>query len=71
MFVIESAIYKAAHNGIDPTEIQKINLLKEGDEFHSTKTFNCNAVRCYEELDQRYLFEKIFSEIDEFNSKIN
>ena len=73
MFVIESAIYKAAHvMGIDPAEIQKINLLKEGDEFpFGQKTFNCNAVKCYDELNERYPFEKIYQEIDGFNSKNN
>ncbi len=71
MFVIESAIYKAAQvMGIDSTEIQKINLLKEGDEFlFGQKTFNCNAVKCYDGLYERYPFEKIKQEIDQFNSK--
>lgn len=70
MFVIESAIYKAAQvMGIDPTEIQRINLLKEGDEFpYGQKTLSCNASKCYTELDQKYSFEKVFSEIDEFNA---
>ncbi|MEJ2507654.1 MAG: molybdopterin-dependent oxidoreductase, partial [Ignavibacteriaceae bacterium] len=45
MFVIESAIYKAAqHMGIDPSEIQKKNLLDEGDEFpYGQKTENCHS----------------------------
>lgn len=71
MFVIESAIYKAAQViGIDPVEIQKQNLLKEGDEFpFGQKTLNCNAVRCFDELEERYPFRNLYKEIEKFNSK--
>ncbi|PKL81911.1 MAG: xanthine dehydrogenase, partial [Ignavibacteriae bacterium HGW-Ignavibacteriae-3] len=71
MFVIESAIHKAARViGVRPAQIQKNNLLKEDDEFpFGQKTFNCNASKCYGGLDERYSIEKIFRETDEFNSK--
>ena len=71
MFVIESAIHKAAQIiGVDPSVIQKLNLLDEGDEFpFGQKTFNCNAKKCFEGLDRRYDFEKIQNEIKEFNSR--
>lgn len=71
MFVIESAIYKAAQvMGIDPSVIQKKNLLNEGDEFpYGQKTENCRARRCYEEVEKRYQVESVRSEINIFNSK--
>ncbi len=69
MFVMESAIYKAAQvMGVDPSFIQKKNLLKEGDEFpYGQKTKNCRAVRCYEEVESRYRISEIKKSIDEFN----
>ena len=70
MFVIESAIYKAAQvMGMKPAEIQKKNLLKEGDKFPFGQiTLNCNAQKCFSELDDKYNIEKIFHEVDRFNS---
>lgn len=71
MFVIESAIYKAAQvMGVDPSIIQKKNLLSEGDEFpYGQKAENCRARRCYEEVEKRYQVESVRSEIDAFNNK--
>jgi xanthine dehydrogenase large subunit len=71
MFVMESAIYKAAQvMGIEPFEIQRKNLLKEGDEFpFGQKTLKCNASRCFDELEANYPFAKTFQEINDFNSK--
>ena len=73
MFVIESAIYKAAQvMKVDAAEIQRLNLLQEGDQFtFGQKTFNCNAVKCFDKLTEKYPLEKIYQEIDEFNSKNN
>jgi xanthine dehydrogenase large subunit len=56
--------------GKEPAEIQKLNLLAEGDEFpFGQKTFNCNAGRCFDELNKRYPIENILNEIDKFNSR--
>ncbi len=70
MFVIESAIYKAANiMGVNPTVIQQKNLLKEKDEFpFGQKAVNCSASNCFKKLDEIYSFDKTFREIDEFNS---
>ncbi len=71
MFVIETAIYKAALvMGMEPAEIQRKNLLNEGDELpYGQKTFNCNAIRCFDELDHKFSVKNIFQEIEEFNMK--
>lgn len=71
MFVIESAIYKAAQEmGIDPSVIQKKNLLNEGDEFpYGQKTLHCHIQKCYGELETRYNPKEIFQRIGAFNEK--
>ncbi len=70
MFVIESAIYKAASvMGVTPAEIQKKNLLSEGDEFpYGQKTLNCNIKKCFEEVERRFDSKKLFERINEFNA---
>ncbi len=71
MFVIESAIYKAASVlGVDASVIQKKNLLKEGDEFsYGQRAEHCRAARCYEEAEQRYNIKGIRERVDDFNLK--
>ena len=71
IFVIESAIYKAAQRmGVDPSEIQRINLLNEGDEFpFGQKTFNCNAKRCFDEAEKKFSFGSERRGVEEFNSE--
>ncbi|MCH9029704.1 MAG: molybdopterin-dependent oxidoreductase, partial [Bacteroidetes bacterium] len=71
MFVIESAIFKAAEQmGIDPTEIQKKNLLDEGDEFpYGQKTEKCHAKRAWNRAEDKYAVNKIKGRIKEFNLK--
>lgn len=71
MFVIESAIYKAAQiMGVPPSYIQKLNLLNEGDEFpYGQKTQNCNAYRCFDELEDKKDLVEVFRNIDEFNAR--
>jgi xanthine dehydrogenase large subunit len=71
MFVIESAIYKAAQvMGVNPLEIQKKNLLTEGDEFpYGQKAENCRAKKCYEEVLKKYQIESVKNKIDEFNTR--
>lgn len=69
MFVIESALFKASRvTGIDYHELQKINLLKENDEFpYGQKAKNCRAKICYETLEKKYELEKVKSQIIAFN----
>ena len=71
MFVIESAIFKAAEQmGIDPAEIQKKNLLDEGDEFpYGQKTQKCHAKRAWRRAEDKYAVNKIKGRIKEFNLK--
>ena len=71
MFVIESAIHKAASVlGVDPSVIQKKNLFKEGDEFSFGQIAeNCRAERCYNEAEERYNIEKIRKRVNDFNQK--
>lgn len=70
MFVIEAAIYKAAQiMGVPPVYLQKLNLLNEGDEFpYGQKTLNCNAKRCFDELEDKQDILDVFRKVDEFNS---
>jgi xanthine dehydrogenase large subunit len=71
MFVIESAIYKAAEEmKIDPAEIQKKNLLDEGDEFsYGQKTENCHAKITWQNSEEKYDITKIRNSVNEFNNK--
>ena len=71
MFVIESAIYKAAQEmDIDPSVIQKMNLLREGDEFpYGQKVYNCNIIECYRELETKFRINEIGNKIKDFNSQ--
>ena len=69
MFVIESAIAKAAqHLGIDAISIQQKNLLKTGDEFPYGQKAESEAVPCWEKAAALYDIEKIKSEISVFNA---
>jgi xanthine dehydrogenase large subunit len=69
MFVIESAIYKAAEKmNVDPAEIQKNNLLNEKDEFpYGQKTENCNAKISWKRAEEKYQIKKIKSDVKKFN----
>ena len=71
MFVIESAIYKAAENiGVHPSEIQKLNLLKEKDKFpYGQKAENCNAQVTWKRAEEKYSTKKIIDATDKFNQK--
>lgn len=71
MFVIESAINKAAETiGLSVEEIQKKNLLREGDEFpFGQKTERCTAVRCYEEAEKKFNLQKRKKFIKKFNKE--
>lgn len=69
MFVIESAIQKAAEKmKIRPSVIQEKNLLKENDTFpYGMQTKNCRARRCWKQADARCNFEKIYKNAESFN----
>lgn len=71
MFVIESAIYQAAQVlGIDVAEIQAINLLQENDVFpYGMAVKNCQAKKCWDEVQQRYQISNRQTEIAEFNQQ--
>ncbi len=70
MFVIESAIYKAAQvMGVDPSVIQKKNLLVEGDEFpYGQKVEQPHAEKCFYEIETRYNKNEIYRKVKEFNA---
>ncbi len=67
IFVIESAIFKAAEQmGIVPSFIQKKNLLKTGDEFpYGMKVENSQAFSCWEKAEHE--IEKREQKIQNFN----
>lgn len=68
MFVIEAAINKAAEElGVDATDIQRINLLKSGDELPFGQKVESEAHECWNKADQLYRIDEIKSSIKEFN----
>lgn len=71
MFVIESAISKAAEEmGINKIELQKKNLLSEGDEFpYGQKVEHCRIKKCFNEAEKKYNIKKIKKGVNNFNSK--
>ncbi|MCU0377722.1 MAG: molybdopterin-dependent oxidoreductase [Bacteroidales bacterium] len=71
MFVVESAIARAAMGlNIPAYDIQKTNLLKEGDEFHYGQIAEgVNIGKCYESLEKDFRLEEIVQEIFDFNSR--
>ncbi len=72
MFVIEAAIYKAAEKiGVKPDEIQKANLIKNGDEFPYGQTAeNVEIQNVFEQFEQSYNLKTIKKQIAEYN-KLN
>lgn len=71
MFVMESAIHKAAGMiGVKPYVIQKKNLLKENDMFYyGQKAERVQAKKCFDEAEKRYGFSKREKAVDAFNKK--
>jgi len=69
MFVIESAIKYAANEiGIDPTVIQKKNLLNSGDKFHYGQICSSdNAVSSWDSLYKDFSTEESIASINAFN----
>jgi xanthine dehydrogenase large subunit len=70
-FVIEAAIYKAAEKmGIDASEIQRKNLLKNRDSFYYGQIVeNSQAERCWIRAEQKYDIKKLKSDVKNFNNK--
>ncbi len=71
MFVIESAIYKAAEKiGVKPEEIQKANLIKNGDEFpYGQIAENVEIQNVYEQFEQSYNLKTIKKQLAEYNKQ--
>lgn len=68
MFVIESAIAHAADKlGVSKDEIQRRNLIRDGDEFPYGQIAESEAVTSWTQADKKYDFEKLKREADEFN----
>ncbi|MCP4151428.1 MAG: molybdopterin-dependent oxidoreductase, partial [bacterium] len=70
MFVMESAIYTAAAKlKIKPREIQRKNLLQENDTLpYGMQVENCRTESCWKTAEERYQYEKIFTQIETFNA---
>ena len=70
MFVIESAIAHAAEKlNVAASEIQRVNLIENGDEFPYGQIAESEAITSWTQADQKYDFEKLKREADEFNQK--
>ncbi len=70
MFVIESAIARAAHElGIPAYDIQKVNFLKEKDAFHYGQiAWHVNIGNCYTKADDNFDIVQWQKHIDAFNA---
>jgi len=70
-FVIEAAIYKTAEiMGIDASEIQRKNLLKDGDSFYYGQLVeNSCTERCWVKADEKYDIKNLKRGVEEFNKK--
>ncbi|MEJ2113223.1 MAG: molybdopterin-dependent oxidoreductase, partial [Flavobacteriaceae bacterium] len=69
MFVIESAIAKAAHEiGVLPREIQEINLLQENDEFsYGQIAKQVEAQNSWHSAKDTFNLKKLEKEVEDFN----
>ena len=69
MFVIESAIAHAAEKfGVSAAEIQKANLIDNGDEFPYGQIAESDAITTWTEGDEKYDFTGLQRDADEFNA---
>ncbi|MCP4418011.1 MAG: molybdopterin-dependent oxidoreductase, partial [Chloroflexi bacterium] len=73
MFVMEAAIVKAAEKmGIDPVEIQKANLLNDGDQFpYGQLVKNGRAKATWDDMEKRFELKDRRKQIEKFNSTNN
>lgn len=71
MFVIESAVHKAASKlNVEPGIIQEKNLLNEGDEFpYGQKVKNCMVRIAWSKAEEKYRIDNLSAEISAFNTK--
>jgi xanthine dehydrogenase large subunit len=71
MFVIESAIYKAAEKmNVKPAKIQKMNLLAEGNEFpYGQLAEKCTARATWKSAENKYEVTKASREVKIFNKE--
>ncbi len=68
MFIIEAAIAHAAENlNVSPVEIQRKNLIRDGDLFPYGQIAESEAVSSWKQADEAFDFAKIQKETDEFN----
>ena len=70
MFVIESAINKAGENlGMPAEDIQRRNLLREGDHFYYGQAVECCRMeRTWDELSEGYRVAEIKKRVAQFNA---
>ncbi|MDI1241428.1 MAG: molybdopterin-dependent oxidoreductase [bacterium] len=69
MFVIESAIAKAAEElGVPASEIQRRNLIDNGDEFPYGQIAESDAITSWEQGDAKFDFAALQIEADDFNA---
>ncbi|MEK7855500.1 MAG: molybdopterin cofactor-binding domain-containing protein, partial [Acidobacteriota bacterium] len=69
MFVIESAIAHAAEKlGVPASEIQRNNLIDDGDEFPYGQIAESDAKTSWVQGNEKYDFAKLQAEADEFNT---
>jgi xanthine dehydrogenase large subunit len=71
MFVMESAIAKAAHElGVAAQTIQELNLIKENDEFqYGQVAKNAYAAKCFIRAKEEFDLNELQKEITFYNSK--
>ena len=71
MVAIEAAINHAADElGMESCEIQKINLLKDGDQFHYEQIAkNANGGLTWKTAEDKYNFDDIKKRVEQFNVK--
>jgi xanthine dehydrogenase large subunit len=70
MFVIESAIAHAAEKlGVSASEIQRANLIKDGEEFPYGQIAESEASNCWKQADEKFDFARLQKETEEFNSQ--
>ena len=71
MFVIEAAIHHAAQRlGVPASDIQRKNLLRDGDEFPYGQIAKAKeAAACWDEAVERYHLKSLRQSIEAFNTK--
>lgn len=69
MFALEAALYKSAEkHRLQFIELQKINLLREGDIFpYGQVAERVTAGQCFEDLEKSYDLQKMRNEVEGFN----